>query len=306
MSVKVMAFIWDHFPQGGGAMLTALKLADHADHDGGSIFPSVAGIAKNTRQSERTVQYHLRAMEEAGWLLPVSAGGGRRRTATYRIPIERIPQDVRGTVQILHLLYPPAQEHAETVQPVAPFPEKGCNPEHETVQSTTLNGATAIAPESSVPVIEPSGKAPRAPKSKQEYPDIQEPVRAWAAKHGFGPFLALHHEHFRDYLLNRVGKPYADLDAAFRTCIRADWGDVRRQAQRGAPPQGSTAAAAPKACQFRERAGADICGGAPARATGAYGGKELCEHHREKLTARGAPMPDALRSMLRKPSGVQA
>jgi len=78
---------------------------------------------------------------------------------------------------------------------------------------------------------------PRAPRAapappKQDYPQIPEAVQRWAAKKGYAPYLDLHHEHFRDYLSNRKGKPYPNLDAAFRNCVRADWGDVRRNASR--------------------------------------------------------------------------
>lgn len=92
MSVKVMGIIWDHFPLGGGERLTALCLADHSDHEGGNIYPSVARIAAKTMQSERTVQRHMAGMKAIGWLVEVEAGGhGPGSTNTYRIPIEAIP-----------------------------------------------------------------------------------------------------------------------------------------------------------------------------------------------------------------------
>ena len=100
MSVKVMTVIWDHYPNGGGEFLTALALADHADHEGGSIFPSVASLSTKTQQSERTIQYQLKAMLANGWLVKVAKGGkGAGATTRYRIPIELIPQGVVGRVQ---------------------------------------------------------------------------------------------------------------------------------------------------------------------------------------------------------------
>ena len=92
MSVKVMGIIWDHFPLGGGERLTALCLADHADHEGGNIYPSVARIAAKTVQSERTIQRHLQGMKAIGWLVETKAGGhGPGSTSTYRIPIDALP-----------------------------------------------------------------------------------------------------------------------------------------------------------------------------------------------------------------------
>jgi hypothetical protein len=67
-------------------MLLALAIADHADDDGTSIYPSISMLATKTRQSERTVQYQLRRMEQAGWLILVNAGnGGRSQRREYRI-----------------------------------------------------------------------------------------------------------------------------------------------------------------------------------------------------------------------------
>lgn len=56
-------------------------------------------------------------------------------------------------------------------------------------------------------------------------------IRTWAAARGFEPYLDLHFEHFRDYLAQKEARHYVDHDAAFRSCVRADWGGVRKQAQ---------------------------------------------------------------------------
>ena len=103
MSVKVMGLVWDYYPEGGGELLTALKVADHADHDGCNIWPSVSTLADQTRQSERTVQRHLQAMATRGWLLQVKAGGaGPGSTTRYRMPVERIPLGVEARVTKRH------------------------------------------------------------------------------------------------------------------------------------------------------------------------------------------------------------
>ncbi len=131
MSVKATTMVWDHYPNGGGEFLTALCLADHADHEGGCIFPSVARIATKTQPAERTIQYHLAAMRESGWLIKVSEGGGAGNPAEYRIPIERISKELSTRVQRLHPL--PGGE--------------GCNDSPKRVQKSAEKGATAIAPE---------------------------------------------------------------------------------------------------------------------------------------------------------------
>lgn len=81
-----MTAVFDRYPEGGGEMLVALKLADHADDDGTHIYPSINYIAEKTRQSPRAVQYQIRRMQQTGFLLLVAnAGGGRGRAREYRI-----------------------------------------------------------------------------------------------------------------------------------------------------------------------------------------------------------------------------
>ncbi|MGE8690045.1 MAG: helix-turn-helix domain-containing protein [Achromobacter sp.] len=86
MSVKVMGMVFERYPNGGGEMILALALADHSSDQGTGIYPSIASLAEKTRQSVRAVQYQLRGMEKAGWLILVNAGnGGRNQRREYRI-----------------------------------------------------------------------------------------------------------------------------------------------------------------------------------------------------------------------------
>ncbi|MGF6549336.1 helix-turn-helix domain-containing protein [Paraburkholderia youngii] len=91
MSVKVMSAVFERYPEGGGEMILALALADHAHDDGSHIYPSVETLAEKTRQSERAVQYQLRRMEKSGWLILVGQKkGGRGNSREYRINAEWI------------------------------------------------------------------------------------------------------------------------------------------------------------------------------------------------------------------------
>ncbi len=173
MSGKMSGLVFEHYPEGGGEMLTALCLADHADHDGTSIYPAVDTVAKLTRQSRRTVQYHLSKMQESGWLLLVgNAKGGRQKAREYRINpawIEtgKLPEKGAKTAPFNADGFADSEavdNSAKGAAAIAPFGDgkgatgdnKGCNLEHERVQSEARKGATAIAPEPSVPVIDPS------------------------------------------------------------------------------------------------------------------------------------------------------
>ena len=52
-----MSMVFDCYPNGGGEMILALALADHAHDDGTSVYPSIESLMEKTRQSRRTVQY---------------------------------------------------------------------------------------------------------------------------------------------------------------------------------------------------------------------------------------------------------
>lgn len=61
-----------------------------------------------------------------------------------------------------------------------------------------------------------------------------EAVKAWALEKGYGATYTVHLEYFIDYVTGSDNKKkYKDFDAAFRNCLRADWGGIRAQAMRG-------------------------------------------------------------------------
>lgn len=159
MSVRLMSEVFARYPNGGGEMLLALALADHAADDGTRVYPSVKALAEKTRQSERTVQYQLRAMQSIGWLILVGAGnGGRSMSTEYRIsplwlkgadiaPIEKGAIDDTKGADIAPI----------TKLKGATTGTKGCNPRQKRVQhaapannhqGTIMNhqGESAVAP----------------------------------------------------------------------------------------------------------------------------------------------------------------
>ena len=98
MSGLISGLVFKHYPGTGGELLTALKLADNADDKGRRIFPSIATLATDTRQSERTVQRQLRHMVAMGWLQMVrqargvGRGGDCGRPREYRIHPDWVQQ----------------------------------------------------------------------------------------------------------------------------------------------------------------------------------------------------------------------
>lgn len=123
MSLHLLNLVWRRYEGTGNKLLTALALADYAWDDGTHIFPAVATIATKSRQSKRSVQGHLRTMQDEGFLVLVSDHkGGRSKTVEYAIN----PQWIENGAEL------------------APF-RKGCKPPPERVQNDALKGADSAS-----------------------------------------------------------------------------------------------------------------------------------------------------------------
>ena len=155
MSVKVMSVIFDRYPNGGGEMLLALALADHAHDDGTSVRPSVRTLAKKTRQSERTVQYQLRKMQACGWLILVRISSGK-------------PGDT-NEYKINSAWLTGAKSYGCNFCTGAIDDIDGCNQQHGRVQNDAETGAIAVAPKPLLkPSIKPSINLPPTPQGGDE------------------------------------------------------------------------------------------------------------------------------------------
>ena len=91
MSALLMGQVW-RLQLGQGQRLVALALADHADDDGGHIFPGIPYLAWKTDLCERQVRRVLRFLEDLGLIEAVSfATGGRGHATEYQMHIEAVP-----------------------------------------------------------------------------------------------------------------------------------------------------------------------------------------------------------------------
>lgn len=237
MSVKVMTAVFERYPEGGGEMLLALALADHADDDGTHIFPSVQTMATKTRQSKRAVQYQLEKMQKSGWLILVRAARGGRpekgaagggKPAEYRISADwlngaeiapnsgRKPEREKGEKSAPNKAVDNSKNGAE----IAPNKSgNGCNPRQKRVQSGAEKGAKLLHTKHQLTVIESSAAAPHASGDVDNPPaaaaDEQNPnVKADGAlgellvelERGRGKQLTLDPTKDRIHLLTWVGK----------------------------------------------------------------------------------------------------
>lgn len=98
MSVRVMAWVWDHGPSNGAERLVLLALADFCD-DAGRCWPAMATIAAKACVTERGARNIVRRLEADGWL-KTQVGRGRGGCNTYQVimssPEQRAGNDVPG------------------------------------------------------------------------------------------------------------------------------------------------------------------------------------------------------------------
>ena len=117
MSIKLMAEIWENGPKNQSETMVLLALADYAN-DAGVCWPSINGLMKKSRLSERGVQTVLKRLRMAGWV-EIEVRVGRRNCNLYTI---KTPQQMHPAADA------PPQMNAETPQmdvknPAASAPE---------------------------------------------------------------------------------------------------------------------------------------------------------------------------------------
>lgn len=109
MSIRLMTIVWDIPWPSQSALLVALKLADYANEEGGSIHPSRDTLAKHAQASLATVKRILGGFRDCGLLKVVEEGGkGPRSTTRYEF-------DVRALMR-LHDGYDEIQRDEETAE----------------------------------------------------------------------------------------------------------------------------------------------------------------------------------------------
>jgi hypothetical protein len=92
MSASAQTAIWNAKIGNRAKKDVLICMADHADHLGEHIHPSIGLIAWKMEITERQVRRIIRELEEDGFLVRMSDGlGGRKRTTEYRIDFDRLP-----------------------------------------------------------------------------------------------------------------------------------------------------------------------------------------------------------------------
>jgi hypothetical protein len=91
MSAKLSGKVWE-LEMDSVEKLVLLALADHADHDGGSIHPGNDLICAKTGLSERTVSDKISKFIQRRILIPIENGAGRGYVREYRMVLDSAPR----------------------------------------------------------------------------------------------------------------------------------------------------------------------------------------------------------------------
>jgi hypothetical protein len=92
MSIRLMALIFSVSGFTPAEKLVLLSLADYANDEGRSIYPSVDKTSRRTGLTSRSVRRIIKELVGDGFLIPVSLGGGRYRTNEFRLDVQKISQ----------------------------------------------------------------------------------------------------------------------------------------------------------------------------------------------------------------------
>ena len=227
-------------------------MADHADHIGGNIRPSIELIAWKSQYNERQVRRIIRDLEEAGILVRENAGtGGRAKATEYRLDFEKLPQRpqfVRGKADIVTSGY--SETKADATMSGYQNPDisntrtlSTTNPDISEQYPDILNTNPDIAmsPEPIEPIepsIEPVVRGARAKKPQPKLtpvPDQFNPTEKqyrWAFEEtAFQPHeVDRETEMFLDFHRAK-GSKFVDWDAAWRKWMRkaAEFRDEKAQ-----------------------------------------------------------------------------
>ena len=144
MSIKVISWVREHAPTENPAELCILySLADRANDDGQGCWPSVATMAEESRCSERTVQRHLRNLEQRG----IIVRGDQRLVERYRADRRPIVWDLNLSLK---------REDAGC-QSVMPSQSRGDKSGTNGVTNSASRGDTVVTQTVSKPIIKPEG-----------------------------------------------------------------------------------------------------------------------------------------------------
>lgn len=225
-----MSLVWKSYAGGGGDLLVMLALADRADDEGGSLFPSVPTIAKKTRLSERQVQRILRNLEDEGWVSVVgNHKGGAGMSRRYQMNVQKLTEsDPNLATKKGDILSPLEEKKGDILSKRVTFAtEKGDTHVTQYIIDTSVNTSDSQKlsdkPKKSKPQITLKTYLENCKAENRQAVESNDSIFGYAESIGLPiEFLYLCWEVFkRDF--SDPSKKQKDWPAHFRNCVRGNW-----------------------------------------------------------------------------------
>lgn len=166
MSVKIMGQVWDLLlPH--NKLIVLLAMADHADHDGNNVYPSLGLVAWKTGYSSRTIQRVIEELVADGILIVVEEKIGEVKKYKINLSAGTLKKPYKSSKksnprQNVHPTDTPTPDIAMSPLPLTqlchPTPDTAMSPESSVKPSIK---SSDIAPDKS-DAIEETAKTPKA------------------------------------------------------------------------------------------------------------------------------------------------
>lgn len=213
-----------HGPSNPTTRHVLLTLGLYMSEKGDSCFPATRTLATATALSHRAIITHLKLASAEGWIgrkeRPMKDGKGWRRMEYFATIPTAAEAAFRGEARSPAYRGEPGAP-ASGGEPGSVGGERG-----DTLVVNDVHLNTSV----NSPKNTEKRATPASTKGRTFLPanfNITPEIRTWAKPLGLEPYLEAHLEWFKDFATSN-GKQYRDWSAAFRNCVRSDWGGVRK------------------------------------------------------------------------------
>lgn len=228
MSIEALSYVLNVTVGDSTRKLILLGYANHAHADGTAAWPSVETIAAYADCTARTVQRHLRALVDEGFMREGDQGlishlRADRRPTVYNVAMSEEQRLGWATEQRGDIETPRDEsDRGDTAE------RRGDAGDADGVTSVTERGDAAMSPEPSLnrpeePSKEPSGRAGRGTRLPDDW-EPDETLKQWFREQSFANLVnpVVETEKFKDYWRARPGQGGVKLDwpATWRNWMR--------------------------------------------------------------------------------------
>ena len=210
-----MSLVWENYKAGGSEKLTMLALADWCDDNGGSLFPSISGIARKINLSVSQARRIIHSFINAGYLKVVAnpQGGNPGQPRHYQLNIKRLSTTCMSASSTdatpsmdAHLPLTPMTPESSVTTNKTYIPEKTKYRKKQETKKTPIPADFSITPE----------------------------LKSWADRKGITNL----EDHLEPFAIKcrKQGYKYASWHAAFQDAVTENWAGIGHGKEGGFVP----------------------------------------------------------------------